>query len=330
MTDDQDSPGEEGLPGILSAPRSLHSGGDGGGRDEPPSDAADRDEEAFALVGNEQRMGIVRALGDFEREAGASETLSFSSLRERSDLDLGSSQFNYHLQQLVGRFVEKRDDGYRIRPEGKTLYRAVKAGTFTRRDALDALDLEQDCYHCESSLEAAYQDGMFTIQCRGCETLYDLTVSPPSAVADDEDIRYRLDQYNRHLRLAFVRGVCPTCMHGLDSTFVRPAETGFGDAVRREVYVYRSCDHCGNHSYLSVGSLLLHHPALVSFCHRRGLDVTTTPRWELEFAATDRDVTVRSTDPWELALELSLEGDTLELVVDDSCTVVESTVDRGR
>jgi hypothetical protein len=74
---------------------------------------------------------------------------------------------------------------------------------------------------------------------------------------------------------------------------------------------------------MSVGEALLYDPDLIAFCRERGLDVTTTPTWELEFAKTDRYVTVRSTDPWEVSLELTLDEETLELIVDDDMNVIE-------
>jgi len=61
----------------------------------------------------------------------------------------------------------------------------------------------------------------------------------------------------------------------------------------------------------------------VAFCHERGVDVRETPIWELEFAATDRFVTVGSRDPWEFAIGVHLDGGVLELVVDDELEVVE-------
>lgn len=311
MVDDDASKGDD-RPGISV------------GRRDDEGEASDVD--PFELVANEVRAEIVRTLGRFAYEEGSRATLAFSDLRSRSDVDVVSSQFNYHLQRLVGQFVEKTDDGYRLRPEGKTLYRTIRAGTFGDRETLSGVAVGVDCYHCGSPIEVAYDDGMFTVHCESCETLYDLIVAPPGTVGSDEDLLYRLDQYNRHLRVAFARGVCPTCMNGLDTEFVRPEDTGFADSVRRDVYVYRSCDHCGNHSYLSVGSALLHHPALIAFCYERGLDLTTTPRWELEFAATDRHVTVRSTDPWEVSLSVSVDGDTLKLVVDGDLSVVDREV----
>ena len=75
--------------------------------------------------------------------------------------------------------------------------------------------------------------------------------------------------------------------------------------------------------FMSVGEALPCNPDLISFCRERGLDVTTTPTWELEFAKTDRYVTLRSTDPWEVALKLTLDGETLELIVDDEISVIE-------
>jgi len=41
---------------------------------------------------------------------------------------------------------------------------------------------------------------------------------------------------------------------------------------------------------------------------------------------TDRDVTVRSRDPWEVALETTCDGDRLEFVVDETLELVEQRV----
>lgn len=316
---------ESKLPGILSDPQSTHTGT--GGTDPRPLDppTAD-DEEAFALVGNEIRAEIVRTLGRHEFEQNTESVPSFSDLREKSNTDIVSSQFNYHLQKLVDRYVEKTGDGYRLRPEGKNLYRTIRAGTFTRRDSLAPIELRQSCYYCDSELELAYDDGMFTIQCHGCETLYDLILAPPSALRTDDRVQSRVVRYNYHLRQAFARGVCPTCMNALTTEFVDPADTGFTDVVERELYVYRACAYCGNHSYLSLGSVFLHHPAVIGFCYDRGLDVMETPRWELAFAATDRSVTVRSTDPMELSLTITAGDESLELIIDEELAIRDQTV----
>jgi len=168
---------------------------------------------------------------------------------------------------------------------------------------------------------------MFTVQCRGCETLFDLVLAPPETLdpADESDLVERLDQFGRHDRLAYSRGVCPLCVNGLDIAFVDGDDYPFAEFQDRDVVVHQSCGHCGKQSYAGVGAALLYDPELVAFCIERGLDVTSEPIWHLEFAMTDRSVTVRSRDPWEVALEVEVGDDTLELVVDGELNVLERT-----
>lgn len=320
---DEDTDGG-GLPGILGRAESTHSKEQGESDTKESNEVSE--ESAFGLVGNETRANIIKELGLKGTEKETDDGVTFTHLRQFVDGKIDSGQFNYHLQKLVGNYVEKTEHGYKLRPEGKTLYRTIQAGTFTKDVSLASTAVGQECYYCEDPLEAAYDDGMFTIQCHGCETLYDLILAPPSSLESRDDFLTRVEGYNHHIRQSFVRGICPTCVNGLDHQLVDPAETGFSEATRRSAYVYRSCDHCGNQSYMSVGSVLLHHPAVISFCYERGLDVTTTPRWELEFAATDRTLTVRSTDPWEIELDVTVDEDTLTLVVDDQLSVTEQTV----
>lgn len=314
------------LPGILSSVESAHSGLNEAGESAGETPNQSTSEDAFALVGNEIRAEIIRTLGAHDADDTGESTLGFADLRAAAETDVVSSQFNYHLQKLVGHYVEKTDEGYRLRPEGKMLYRTIRAGVFTRRDSLSPVALDQGCYYCDDQLKLAYDDGMFTVQCHGCETLYDLILAPPSAVRTDEKLQARVEGYNYHLRQAFAQGVCPTCVNPLETELLDPAETGFTDVVERDLYVYQSCGYCGNHSYLSLGSLFLHHPAVIGFCYEQGLDVMTTPRWEIPFAATDRYLSVRSTDPWEIVLEVPVDGVTLELVVDDQLSILDHSV----
>lgn len=310
MTDEDDGPpGSDGgaLPDGGTAPD-----------DRAVPDGGTAPAEAFALIGNEIRAEILGILGA-EPYAG----LSFSELRSRVDADLDSSQFNYHLQQLVGQFVEKTDDGYEMRPEGVALYRTIRAGTFNRRATAGPLDAGFDCYFCEGRVEASYADGTFAIQCPDCAHVYTETMAPPSAVADEEAALANVDQYNRHRLLAAAQGVCTICANGLDTSFVPGEDVWTEGSERLDVFVATECGHCGNQRYTSVGLALLYHPSLVAFLHDRGLDVTAVPHWELEWAMTDRHTTVRSTDPWAVALTVSRGGDTLELVVDEALNVVE-------
>lgn len=304
------------------------------------TDSESAPQEAFALLGNEVRAEILRVLG--ETRSGHA-VVPFSELRSRVETDVDSSKFNYHLQKLVGRFVVKIDadadstdaertgngsGGYKLRPEGLALYRTIVAGTFTRRASMSPFEVGFDCYFCETPVEATYHDGQFLIRCPGCDHLYNHEMAPPSVTDDERELLARVGQYARRDFLAFVHGVCSTCLNGVDAGFIPAAESPHNDGENLDVLVNVACDRCGAQRYLSVGVALSNDPELISFCYERGLDLTTTPVWELEFAMTDRFTTVRSTDPWEVALEVTLDGnasdgDALELVVDDDLNVVE-------
>lgn len=293
--------------------------------EEPAEEAGP--EDTFALVGNEIRAGILRALGEARGREGAPPVLPFSELRERVDVDVRSSQFNYHLQQLVGVFVERTEEGYRLRSRGATLYRTLRAGTFTRSPDVAAFDAGFDCHFCSGRPEARYGDGTFDLECPDCGHVYNHSMAPPSTVEGEptpDVLLERVDQYTRHQVLAYARGVCPHCVTGLEVSLVDAEEVWTESADELELFTRYRCPHCENRHFMSLGMTVLSHPALVAFCYERGLDVTSVPHWELEFVATDRTVTVHSRDPWEVSLSVELEGDRLELVVDDDLTVRET------
>ena len=275
-------------------------------------------EEAFALVGDELRAEILRVLGERPHEG-----LSFSDLREGVEGDVDSGQFNYHLQRLVGHFVERTDEGYELRAAGLALYRAIKAGTFNRRVDLEPFEVGFGCYHCGTAVEAAYEDGSFRMRCPGCEHVYTHTMLPPSAVEEDRDaLLGRVDRYNRHRMAMAARGVCPVCVNAMDLAFVPGGDVWSAGAERHDVFVHRSCTHCGREHYMAVGMTLLDHPAVVSFYREHGRDLTTTPHWELEWVMTDEHLTVRSRDPWEFELRIRCGDGTLAAVVDGDLEVV--------
>lgn len=127
--------------------------------------------------------------------------LSFSELREQADIDVTSSQFNYHLQKLVGQFLERIDDGYRLRPEGRLLYKRLVAGTFDRRSLLSSTPVGMDCYYCSNPVEATFDEGVVRIQCPGCEHLYDIATVQPGVVEDGAVNLSQVSQYNHHKHL---------------------------------------------------------------------------------------------------------------------------------
>jgi len=284
----------------------------------PPVEAGPDPEDAFALVGNETRAAILRALGERPHEG-----VSFSELREAVDPAIDSGQFNYHLSQLTDQFVDRDEDGYTMRAEGLALYRLIRAGTVNRRASVEPFEVGLDCYFCGAPVEGEYEDGTFELRCPGCEHVYAHTQLPPSTVetGDTGDLLERVDQYNRHEMLAYAREICPTCVSPLETEFVPGEDVWSEGSERFDVFVASECDHCGANHYMSVGLAVLYRPEVVAFFHDHGVDVTSRPHWEIEWAMTDERLTVRSTDPWEVALSIPCEDERLELVVDDDLSV---------
>ncbi len=303
-------------------------------------------EDAFALVGHEVRREILLALSDPGPDRNPP-AMAFSDLYAAVDADVDTSQFNYHLQQLLGHFVESRgestahgndafvvdeaDSGpYALRPEGVLLMWTVRASTAPADPDLDPFAVGVDCHHCGAPVEAAYENALFVVECPDCGYHYDYNLTPPGVVHGTDDrteILDRVADYNRTVRSGFARGICPLCAGRVDERFVDPAETNYPGRDRRAVLIHRACDHCGNIDYLTVGEYLLTDAGLIAFCHERGVDVLDGPLWTLSFVATDEAVDVLGTDPWEVAFDLELSGDRFRVVLDETLSVVERTAD---
>lgn len=319
--------------------------------DEPRTHGRLPPETALSLLSNDIRAGVLWQLSESRGGDGPPPVLSFSELRERAAPDTDSSRFNYHLQKLVGPYVERveagegwedasrpvpemagePEAGYQLTPEGTTLIRTIRAWS-AAVETDRSLDIDQNCHYCESSLTARYESAILAVECPDCRYLYDYNLTPPGVLTDvddefadvaDADVLDRAANYNRNIRLAFARGICPYCGNDVDAEFQNPETTGYPRGDRRQALIRRGCSHCGNKDNLTVGELLLREPRLIAFCLDNGLDVTTTPIWDLEFAATDRHTSVHSIDPWEVAVTVTFDDDRLTLVVDESLTVVE-------
>lgn len=282
-------------------------------------------EDVFAVLGNEIRVELLRILGKAWTEDGRE--LSFSELRSLTETT-DPGQLSYHLQQLLGHFVQKRQDGYKLRPEGLHLYKTIHAGIFERQQENFSVDAGFHCYFCQSSVETTFFGGKAMIECPECEYRYlgYLTENIAPSLKAFEDERTAFEQFSKsihHELLGYARGVCPTCGNHLETRLVAPEEVPKSKIERPKVYAHKTCIQCDTVFNLFLGVALLADPGLLSFCYRHDVDVFSTPYWELEFAATDNFTTVRSTDPWEVALHVNIDGAILELVVDGGVTVIE-------
>jgi len=113
--------------------------------------------EAFAVLGDETRLDILRTLAD------ADEPLAFSSLRERAGVR-DSGRFSYHLRTLCEYFVRETPEGYELGHAGTRVLDASGARSDGGADP-DSDSLESDeCPVCGEE---------------DCGTLFHVHLTPP-------------------------------------------------------------------------------------------------------------------------------------------------------
>jgi DNA-binding transcriptional ArsR family regulator len=271
-------------------------------------------EEAFSLVANETRLGILEALWRAD-----SRPVRFSDLREAVGMR-DSAQFNYHLGKLTEQFVTKSDEGYDLRHAGEKVVRAVLAGSFNEHPHVEPFPVEGACAWCAGPLEAHYEDEMFSVVCEDCERRHGRYSFPPGGLHDrtDEEVMRAFDQRVRHLHCLAADGVCPECNGRMETVLETEGDCCLSDGLRAD----HVCAQCNYSMCSTVGLSLLDKSPVVAFYDEHGIDLASRPYWTLDWCVGDEAVTVRSADPWELVVDVELDGDGLAVTLDDELNVV--------
>lgn len=126
-------------------------------------------DDAFSVLGNETRIAILQALG------AADEPVSFSELRDRVGRP-DSGQFIYHLDQLVGHFIRKTDEGYGLLQAGQRVIEAVLSGVVTDIPDVESKRIEKPCYQCGAPTEVTYDSTAprpVQVSCTECAGMVD-------------------------------------------------------------------------------------------------------------------------------------------------------------
>jgi DNA-binding transcriptional ArsR family regulator len=305
-------------------PTATDATGDGPAPD--PSTVADGQVAALAALGNERRLEILLALGDRERETRVDRyELTFTELYEAVDVE-STSQFSYHLSQLVGPFVAETDGGYHLTYSGDRIVRAVRSGVYEPTDGFDPVAVEGGCPACgAAALEAILADERFVVRCTDCARRL-LSESFPRSQAAERTPTEVVESFGYRIWSTYVliRGdVCPEC-YGRTRRRVDSHESD-----SETLYTFASiCETCDFTIHLPVEVPVVFHPAALEFLWRHGVSVLDSPLWHLFalFSSTDWTTDVRSTEPLEARFSIALDGDELELAMDDTLTV--SPVDR--
>lgn len=277
----------------------------------------------FELLANETRLGIISALGEASGEGGYA-TLAFSELQEATGVE-DNGHFNYHLQELVGEFVEDREDGYALTLAGIRAYQAIVVHRFDAEVEVEPFEPEDivDCEQCGGTMNAWYEEGRLRIACSDCgESVMYYPVPVSNFDADDQRSLVRAAK-TRLIRdeSSMLHGVCPYCA-GKTNWSIEPTQGYWEEKNLRhqEASVHVACERCAWFMYGNVAGKMRFHPVVSTFLIDHELDPWNLPPWSLPY---ERSEEVLDVDPLHIEIVYQIDGDRLTVAVDDEMNVVE-------
>lgn len=294
--------------------------------------------EAFAVLGNDTRVGILLALWDAFESGRHGDALSYSTLFDRVDI-ADSGNFTYHLEKLTGPFVRRTSGGYALKQTGINVVRAVVAGTVTADPSFGPDRVDVECPICGGPVEVAYADEFLRVCCADCEgrvrwddesLLFGALVPPAGVRADAVEVVFRTAvTATLHEIATFSDGVCPHCAGPVETTLEACAAHDPGDGTRCPscdrydmAAASMGCATCKRTIPPQAGLLALHHPATRAFLHRQGIDHGYAT-WETVVRSFRVGEDLVSTDPLRVSVTVPAGDDELRLTLDDAARVVD-------
>lgn len=292
-------------------------------------------EEAFAILGNETRMETLRVL--WRRE----EACSFTELSNEVAPD-AKGNFNYHLEQLTGHFVRKREDGYTLRYAGEQVVRAVLTGTITSDPSVPVRVTTERCLFCGTPVEMAYDEEVISVRCPECEgaiggefpdgTCMEYEFPPAGLVGREDKAVIDAAHVFYDSKIApMLKGVCPECSGRIEISFVVCSDHAHDiDGIcptcdtRYEVWATHRCENCLYSRRFPPWFAALNHPTAVAFFERHGMEEKVPFRkltWDNQEFMRDISGTVVETDPYRFEVTIPVADETLVMVIDDRLDV---------
>lgn len=301
-------------------------------------------DEAFAVLGNEIRLDIIRVLWradaahEYDDVSDAATTISFSELRRQVDID-DNGKFNYHLSQLSPHFVRKTDDGYRLSGAGKQIARTVIA--VSGGDHVDfSTHLEADCPLCDAPMTAAYEDQWIRVSCTECDGVFGdkapegsvFFSSYPAAGLTDRSPDEALASgfYRCILDITYMmRDICRECAGSISTSVSvcedhqpREREPCPHCGTRFPVWADQRCETCGFAKRLPIEPFVLTLSPVVGFLANEGIDVLAPTFTEILDLLQTRTETTVTEEPFRVSVTIDGERGRLSVSLDDDMNVV--------
>ncbi|MCU4716775.1 ArsR/SmtB family transcription factor [Halapricum hydrolyticum] len=267
---------------------------------------------AFGSLADENRIEILLALWQ-------SGPLSFADLQSAAGFS-DSGHFNYHLDKLLDRFVEKDDGEYRLRTPGASALDIVFDERFGESPPDVDIDVDATCPSCGTRLHATYSDGRVVIGCPDCSVLVNIGYFPPRGRLDRDPAEF-FTAYSKQTWRDFTlarEGVCPHCGGRMETTVEIDPDWHL------QYPAVSTCQSCQVTIGTTIGVRLLTDPAVVTFLHEHGERVDERSFWEFDCCIDDSDAVLESEEPLRVTVPVSLGAETLRVTVDDATTVLET------
>jgi len=307
-------------------------------------------DEAFAILGNEIRLDIVRVLWnadaahEYDDVSDTAETISFSELRRQVDIE-DNGRFNYHLSKLVPHFVRQTEAGYRLSGAGKQIARTVI--TVSGPEHVDfSANFQQDCPVCTEPLTATYEDQWLRISCTGCNGLFGdkapegaifFSNYPVAGLTDrsPEEV-FATGFYRCMLDITYMmRDVCRECAGSIsasisvcDSHQTQEERPCSRCGTRFPVWAELRCDTCGFAKRLPVEPFVMGLAPVIGFLDDLGIDILAPSFDEVVDLLQNRFQTTVVEDPLHVTVTLQSDTEQLSVSLDDEMNVID--VDRHR
>jgi DNA-binding HxlR family transcriptional regulator len=286
--------------------------------DEPVEREDDDPEAAFAALGHEARLSVVRALGTMPG-LQFDDGMRFAELRRAVGMaDAGN--FSYHLEKLRGRFLRKDGERYRLTDAGRRVAEVLADGTLDGDDPAREGPVDVACPLCGERLVASYERGLLRLDCAEHGQLFGTTL-PAGAVAD-RDLDAVVEHAWRDTLAELERvatGACPHCWGTVAGTLPADDPPEPLDEEADGVWAGFDCDRCGGTFRLPPGVVALTDPRVQAFRRDHGEEGPLPER----SLSDPREATVASTDPVRVSVATTRGGERLRAVLDGDATVVE-------
>lgn len=294
-------------------------------------------DEAFSVLGNETRLGILQTLAEAESP------LTFSELYDRIEYD-PSTNFSYHLQKLEGHFVQKTDQGYELGQAGTRVVQAVLSGTVTESPRLERTRIDHRCEFCGAPTEISYTGGILGLYCTECSSaateswpdefqgfIRGQPLPPAGLQSRTADEIYRTAAVRGYLQgVSIANDICPECSAPLDYSIDKcndhQHEADFCEACGRRwpVLVVNRCTNCTIEGGIRLRTYVLTSVEVLAFLTTHGMN-PLAPSKEPWAELDAYYETVRSMEPFEVRVTISVDGDAISVSVDEELSVYDIT-----